>query len=115
MPYTEQGKAIMLWNLAASISHISLHDGPPPEGHEIRGGVYRRMRIDFRDPESGSIRTQREIRIEVPQGARVRYAGFWTSEIGGAMLAWGEAVEHAFRGRGVYVVDLAKLDLNAGE
>lgn len=109
MPYTDEGKAIMLYGLAASISYVSLHHGPPPNGNELSGGVYRRKQIDFLDPETGSVRTQREIRIEVPAGARVTHAGFWTALIGGTLLAWGRTAEHEFRGRGVYVVDLAKM------
>lgn len=114
MPYTEQGQAVMLWSLAQSISHISLHNGPPPSGHELEGGVYRRMQIDFLDPLTGEIRTQREIRFEVPEGSRVTHAGFWTASIGGALLAWEKTTEHNFRGRGIYVADLVKLSLMNG-
>jgi hypothetical protein len=111
MPYTDDGKAVMLWNLAATISHVSLHHGSPEHGNELNGGVYRRKQIEFIDPETGQIRTEREIQIEVPEGARVTHAGFWTNEIGGTLLAYGKTTEHVFRGPGVYVIDLAKLSI----
>lgn len=113
MPYTVEGKAVMLWNLASAISHMSLHSGPPNEKNELSGGVYRRKQVDFIDPIDGAIRLQREVLFEVPAGARVTHAGFWTTSVGGALLAWDETTEHVFRGRGIYVVDLARLDLGA--
>jgi hypothetical protein len=111
--YTVEGKALMLWNEASAISHVSLHSGPATAENELKGGVYRRKQIDFKDPIDGSIRTQREIEFEVPQGAHVTHAGFWTSSIGGTMLARGRTKPHTFRGRGVYVIDLVKMDLNS--
>jgi hypothetical protein len=102
----------MLWNLASVISHVSLHSGEPNAANELRGGVYRRMQINFRDPIDGVIRSEREVSFEVPAGAHVTHAGFWTSSIGGTLLAWDESREHAYRGRGTYIVDLARLDLN---
>lgn len=113
MPYTEEGKAVMLHALASYISHASLHGGPPP-GRELAGGVYRRKQIDFRNPDDGSMRTSLEVAFDVPEGVRVTHVGFWTSIIGGDLLAWGRTTEHSFRGRGIYIIDLAKLDLNAG-
>jgi len=112
MPYTDAGRNAMLWNLAAMISHVSLHSGDPTEGDELSGGVYRRMPIEFRDPVTGAVRNEREIRFEVPEGARVTHVGFWTSSIGGELLAWASTNEHVFRGRGVYVVDLARLGIS---
>jgi hypothetical protein len=111
MPYTDEGKAIMLYGLASSITHVSLHSGPPPNGHEIKGGVYRRKPIDFHDPLSGEVETHREVSLEVPEGAHVTHAGFWTALIGGTLLAWEETKEHRFRGRGVYMIDLATLSI----
>jgi hypothetical protein len=113
MPYTDEGKALMLWNLAATISHVSLHSGIPEDGHELSGGVYRRMQIAFINPEDGSMRSEREVSFEVPAGARVTHAGFWNTSIGGTLLAWAPSTEHRFKGRGVYVVDLAQLGITS--
>jgi len=112
MPYTAEGKEIMLWNLAATISHASLHSGPPPQGNEIRGGVYRRMRIDFVDPANGKVRSERVVEFDVPALAKVTHVGFWTNSISGVLLAWGVVTEKTFRGRGVYVIDLAEMNLD---
>lgn len=102
----------MLYGLVNTISHVSLHNGlPTQEKTELFGGVYRRKQIDFLNPETGEARTQAEIYIEVPEGARVTHAGFWTSSIGGTLLAWGKTTVHQFRGRGVYVIDLAKMSI----
>lgn len=109
MPYTDDGKAVMLYGLAATISHISLHSGVPTDGNELSGGVYRRMRVDFRDPDSGEVSLARAVSFDVPEGARVTHAGFWNASSGGILLAWERTNEHTFRGRGVYVIDLAKL------
>ena len=43
MPYTEEGKAVMLYALAATVTHVSLHSGRPAPYNEITGG--RRMPI----------------------------------------------------------------------
>lgn len=112
MPFTDDGRAVMLYGLAATISHVSLHNGPPEDGNELSGGVYRRKQIDFRDPESGEVRTLREIQFDVPEGARVTHAGFWNAPIGGVLLAAGPTNAHQFHGRGVYVIDLAKLSVS---
>ncbi len=112
MPYTEQGKAVMLWSLVGAISHMSLHSGPPVDGHELADGTYRRKQVDFRDALDGVVLSERAVQFDMPAGAHVRYAGFWTSSIGGALLAWAKAPEKAFKGRGVYDVDVAQLDLN---
>jgi hypothetical protein len=112
MPYSDEGKALMLWNFASAASHLSLHSGPPESGHELAEGAYRRKQLEFTDPVAGTMRTLREITFDVPAGAHVTHAGFWSNQIGGALLASARTTEQSFRGRGVYVVDVAKLDLN---
>lgn len=112
MPYTEQGKAVMLWGLASAISHMSLHSGPADEGHELRGGVYRRLQVDFTTPDEGEMRSTRKVSFEVPEGAVVKAVGFWTTSQEGVMLAWGALPEIKTRGRAFIEVDLAELDLN---
>jgi len=111
MPYTDEGKAVMLYGIANTISHVSLHSGPPNKGNELTGGVYRRKQIDFSDPETGEVRNEREITFDVPQGARITHAGFWSASYGGTLLAAAPTTEREFRGRGVYVIDLVKLGI----
>lgn len=117
MPYTELGKAVMLAGpgLRAAISHMSLHSGPPLEGHELPAGIYRRGSVELRDPAGGEMRSDGPIRLDVPEGSRVEFAAFWSEPTGGALLAWAKAPAKSFRGRGVYEVDMAVFDLNLDE
>jgi hypothetical protein len=115
MPYTDEGKAVMLRALEGAISHLSLHDGRPPDGNELPYGIYRRKQIDLREPDDGAMKTVRRIEFDVPAEAVITHAGFWTRPIGGVLLAWAQAPMHNFKNLGMYVVDLAELDLNLDE
>lgn len=113
MPYHVAAKNLMLNHLRQAISHVSLHSGPPIAGNELSGDVYARVKVEFGDALSGVIELQGKAIFAAPAGAKVTHAGFWTSGKGGVLLASGPTKEASFDKRGVYVVDTAKLDLNA--
>lgn len=117
MPYTDDGKAVMLYALRELVRFASLHSARPTDGfNELPHDVYRRQPVDLRDPVEGEMRTHRELEFEVPPGAEVRYVGFWTRATSGVMLAYKRLpTPLTYRGRGVLVIDAATLDLNLEE
>lgn len=117
MPWTQEGKAVMLVAARDAISHMSIHNAKPVDGlHELPQDVYRRRQVDFKDPVAGEAKSERPVRFDIPPGGHVAYAGFWTRSIGGVMLAWAPLPEkRTFHGRGILEVDLAVLDLNLDE
>lgn len=113
MPYEVAAKTLMLEQLRRAISHISLHNGIPGRSTEIAGGDCVRQLVEFHAPINGRMRLLDKRVFEVPQGATVTHAGFWTSATGGVLLAWAPVREASFdKSAGVYWVDSGMLDLN---
>lgn len=115
MPYTEEGKSVMLGAIRFAISHIGAHRDLPSAliNTEPVVGVYRRAEINLSLPELGVIEAYK-IYINVPPGTRVSHIGFWDRAVGGSCLAYYALDEVLYyRGRGVVSVDVAHLDLNA--
>lgn len=113
MPYTDDGKAAMLYALKQVVRYVSLHD---EDGDELPLGIYKRQHIDLLEPYAGETKSSREMKFQLPPGTEVRFVGFWNLETSGVMLAFKKAPETMkFRGKGVLVIDTAALDLNLEE
>lgn len=113
MPYTDDGKAAMLYALRQVVHYVSLHD---EDGDELPLGIYQRQQIDLLDPFGGETKSSREMKFQIPQGTEVRFVGFWNLQVSGVMLAFKKAPETMkFRGKGLLVIDTATLDLNLEE
>jgi hypothetical protein len=114
MPYTDEGKNLMLEALRKAASHVGLHTAYPKEQNsEVPFGIYRRASISFALDGSGAMESNNKVLFEVPPNTRVRFVGFWDRAVGGILLAFDPLpTEMHFKGRGVAVLDLAHMDLN---
>ena len=116
MPYTEEGKALMLWHLSQAITHMSLHAGRPSQGGELPPGVYERKLVDMTPPNDGVVQSVRIVEFDVPKDFEVSHVGFWTDARAGTLLAWASIGDPiVFKTRGVLGIDLATLDLELEE
>jgi hypothetical protein len=116
MPYTDEGKQVMLGALRFAVSHVGAHSDVPSSAinTEPVAGVYRRAEINLFDPVLGVVEAYK-IHINVPPNTRVSHIGFWTRAVGGNCLAYYCLEEILYyRGRGVVSVDVAHMDLNLG-
>ena len=80
MPYTPDGKGIMLEELASQITHVSLHDGAPSTtgANEVSGGAYARQAVTFAAfDDDDAIAIASAIEFDVPASTTVQYVGFW--------------------------------------
>lgn len=122
MPYTLEGKYVMLNSLLQVASHFSLHHSRPvdietgevlPDSELPADSVYRRKQIAQGPAYDGESKNQRIVDIEVPEGAEVAAIGLWTSAFAGYLLAWTPvAPKLSFSRPGVVRVKVATLDLN---
>lgn len=80
MPYTPDGKGIMLEELASQITHVSLHTGAPGTtgANEVAGGAYARKTAAFAAfDDTDAIAINPAIEFDVPAATTVAYVGFW--------------------------------------
>lgn len=111
MPVSTLGRNAMLTFLASIAVAASLHDLDPGDtgDHELTGGLpaYARRPITWDTPSGASMPTANAPLFDVPAGAAVRFAGFWSS--GGLFLACGPVTEELYAGQGTYTLDAASV------
>jgi hypothetical protein len=121
MPYTPDGKAVMLDGLRGSapaatrgIVTASLHSADPGDtgASELSGSGYARQAVAFGAPAAGIITMTGTETFPVPAGT-VAWAGFWSGEgtpkfLGSDQLPQAEV----YAAPGEYVLSGAQLDLN---
>lgn len=121
MPYSPDGKAVMLDGLRAQapaanrgIAVASLHTADPGDtgANEVAGGSYARQAVVFGAPAAGVITMTGEETFPVP-ATTVAWAGFWSAEGTPKFLGSDQLpVAEVFAAPGEYVLTGAQLDLN---
>lgn len=99
----------------ASRNHASdVTDGSFVRLVEISGGdpAYARKAIGFNDPVEGAIDDSTNGAVVDVPACTVNYAGFFTANTAGVLLALVRLAEEVFPAQGTYTVDDADLDLN---
>ena len=120
MPYTVHGRNAMLDALCKgeapkAIDRVSLHDAEPnAEGsNEIEGGEYARQAIAFNAAAEGSSDDSTNgAEFKVPEGATVKFVGFWSDAEGTPKFeGFDEVTEESFGGAGTYTLTDADLSI----
>ena len=122
MPYTDEGKNLMLAALAGAnpatpITHVSVHSGDPTLGNEISGGdpAYARKPIGFQTPAAGQMEDDGDVQFDIPADTWCRYVAGWSAVSGGVMLAYAAITEQYFGSQGVLKLTQSLLNLNLTE
>jgi hypothetical protein len=117
MPYTDEGKAVMLDALALVATHAGLHTAVPSTGspNELSGGspAYARKAIAWGAAAAGVIDDTAVSRVfDIPAGGSVAYVGFWTALSGGTLLSYDAVTNEVYGAQGTYTLTNATQDLN---
>ncbi len=117
MPYSTDGKNLMLNALAAVALRASLHDGDPGAAganNELSGGnpAYARKPISWVAADAGNINLNGTAVFDIPAGGTVLYVGFW-NVAGDVFYGSALVTQEDFAAQGTYTLTDADLDLNA--
>jgi len=113
MPYTVQGKNIML--NALGVTHVSLHTAAPTDAglNEVTGGTYARQPIVYATSTIGILDDNGLTSpINVPAGTTVAYIGYWNALTAGTFLGYDAITNEVYTNTGTLKVTDSKLDLN---
>jgi hypothetical protein len=117
MPYTTEGKNLMLNALAAAATHMGLHTAVPSTGtpNEVSGGspAYARKANTYNTASGGSLDNSNAPVFDVPGGTTVTHVGFWSASSGGTLYAYAAVTNETFGAQGTYTATDADLDLNS--
>lgn len=118
MPFTNEGKALMLEALRTGIAEISLHTADPSTtgANEVTGGspAYARAAVtavDFAAVSAGAFTLAADISFSGPASGACTHVGIWD----GANFLGGAAItgDQAFNAEGAYVLQAAtEFNLN---
>lgn len=115
MPYSTNGKAVMLD--AMTISHVSLHTSDPGNtgANEVTGGspAYARKAITI-GAASGGTRTASDTPVfDVPGGVTISHVGFWSGVTGGTFFGYDDlASPESFASQGQFTLTAASLSIS---
>lgn len=121
MPLVANGKNLALnalrgVNPTTPITHASLHSATPNASgsNEISGGspAYARQAVTFNAADGDSITMAAAVTFNVPAGATVAFAGFWSASTSGTFLGYGALTSETFTGQGQYVLNPSDVVLN---
>lgn len=117
MPYTTEGKNLMLNALAAAAVFVGLHTAVPSTGspNEVAGGspAYARKASTYNAASGGSLDNSNTPVFDVPGGTTVTHVGFWSALTGGVCYGYAAVTNETFGAQGTYTVTDADLDLNS--
>jgi hypothetical protein len=117
MPYTTEGKNLMLNALAAAATHVGLHTAVPSTAtpNEVTGGspAYARKANTWNTASAGAVDNSNAPVFDVPAGTTVTHVGFWSAATSGVCYAYAAVTNETFGGQGTYTLTDADLDLNA--
>jgi hypothetical protein len=117
MPYTTEGKNLMLDALAAAATHVGLHTAVPSTGspNEVSGGspAYARKANTWNAAAAGTLDNSNAPVFDVPAGTTVTHVGFWSASSAGTLYAYAAVTNETFGAQGTYTLTDADLDLNA--
>ena len=115
MPYSTDGKNLMLDALAPE--YVSLHNGDPGDNgaNEISGGspAYARKSITWSAASGGAKDSSNQPVFDVPASTSVKYVGFWSAITSGTFKGAAQVTQEDFANQGTYTLTDADLDLNA--
>lgn len=122
MPYTPDGKAVMLDGLRGAapaanrgIATVSAHTADPGNNgaNEVTGGSYARQAVAFNAPAGGIIgQTASDPVIPIPAGVTVTHLGYWSGEGVPKFLGSDPITSETFGSAGNLTVTDSQLDLN---
>lgn len=117
MPYTNEGKNIMLDRFGVLATHIALHTAVPSTGtpNEVSGGspAYARKTNTWNAAAAGVLDNSNTPVFDVPAGTTVTHVGFWSALTGGTCYGYAAVTNESFGAQGTYTVTDADLDLNS--
>jgi len=117
MPFSTDGKNLMLnaWGVAADFA--SLHTGDPGDNgaNEVTGGspAYIRKAHTWNAAGSGAMDNSNAPAFDVPASTTVSWVGFWSAESGGTFYGAANVTDEVFAAQGTYTLTDADVDLNA--
>jgi hypothetical protein len=118
MPYSTDGKNVMLDALGAVAVYASLHTADPGDNgaNEVSGGdpAYARQGVTWNSAGSGTMddSTSPAPEFNVPGSTTVAYVGFWSADSGGTFYGAAAVDNEVFTNQGTYTLTDADLDLN---
>jgi hypothetical protein len=114
--YSGSSKNLMLDALAATITHVQLHTGPPGASgtaNVATGGGATRQAVSWAASSSGTVTTSGGVTWSVPAGS-YSYVSFWTALSGGTFRGSDDLpATQTLAGAGTVSVSSITLDLNA--
>ncbi|MCH8505057.1 MAG: hypothetical protein LAT50_12120 [Ectothiorhodospiraceae bacterium] len=101
--FTESGRQTGAVAVRAAITHVSVHDGDPGDSgaNEVASS---RTEVTFTEASGGVFNVNNEPLVPVPEGAAVRWVGYWTAASGGEIKAKSQVSEEVFNQAGQYRV-----------
>jgi len=95
---------------------VSLHSSDPGTGasNELSGGSYARGTVTWGTPSGGIVKPTADIAIQVPAGATVAYAAFWSSDGTTRYAKQAFASPETFANAGTFTLSAAQTSLTFG-
>lgn len=117
MPYTTEGKNVMLDRMGVVATHMGLHTAVPSTGtpNEVTGGspAYARKANTWNAASAGNLDNSNAPVFDVPGGTTVTHVGFWSAVSAGTLYAYAAVTNESFGAQGTYTATDADLDLNS--
>lgn len=108
MPLSNNGKHVMLDQLATVAVWASLHSGDPSTtgANEISGGspAYARKAITWNAASGGALDNNANPVFDVPAGTTVAWVGLWSASTAGTFYGSADVTDEAFAGQGTYTL-----------
>jgi len=113
MALNNTAKNFMLDALRAAMPYASLHSADPSTtgANELTGGTYARKAVTWAAAATGATSASTTPVFDVPTGATVAYAGFWSAVTGGTFYGFGTLASVAFASAGTYTLTTATVSV----